>query len=126
MSFDYLVDFLSVEHEVVLSMAVYVFNSVRYRKSASALLSIVKAERSYATLPALGAIRLNGHPSFASEIIDACDGTRLREDDMDLVAEVLVTIAKEEAREFGRRHSGSDVSFRRLLAYHILRLLKVG
>jgi hypothetical protein len=126
LAFDYLVAFLGVEHEVVLANVAYVFNSVRYRKSANSLLAIVKAKRSYATLPALGALRLNGHESFASEIIDACDGTRLREEDTDLVAEVLVAIAKEEAREFARRHSGSDVPVRRLLAFHILRLLKDG
>jgi hypothetical protein len=126
LAFDYLVAFLGVEHEVVLANVAYVFNSVRYRKSANFLLAIVKAERSYATLPALGALRLNGCPNFASEIIDACDGTRLREEDMDRVAEVLVAMAKEEAREFAGRYLGSDIPVRRLLAFHILRLLKDG
>jgi hypothetical protein len=125
LSCDCLVDFLSVEHEVVLANVAYVFNSVRYRKSANSLLAIVKADRSYATLPALGALRLNGHPSFASEIIDACDGLRLRKDDADVVAEVLVSIAREEAKEFASRNSGNDVLVRRLVAFHILKLLKV-
>jgi hypothetical protein len=126
LAFDYLVRFLGVKHDLVLEKVACVFNSVRYRKSASGLLAIVKADRSYATLPALGALRLNGHPSFAPEIIDACDGIRLTESDTEGVAQVLVEIAKGEASAFARRHAGSNLPVRRSLAAHILRLLKTS
>ena len=124
LSYDYLVAILGVEHELVLAEAAAIFNSIRYRKSADSLLSIVKAPRSYATLPALGALRLNGLPAFASEIFAAFDGKRLMEDDADLVAEVLIQIAADATRRFAYSHSTSDSNMERLLSYHILRLFK--
>jgi hypothetical protein len=124
LSYDYLVALLGVEHELVLAKVSVVFNSVRYRKSADPLLAIVRSPRSYATLPALSALCLNGHPTFVSEIIGACDGERLMEDDANFVAEVLIRISEEAAKEFAYSHSASDATMERLLSFHIFRSLE--
>jgi hypothetical protein len=124
--YDYLVDFLSVAHQLVLAQVASIFCSVRYRKAASGLLRIVKSERSYATLPALGGLRLNGQQDFFPDIIEACDGKRLTDEDVDGIAHVLMSIDNNQALEFARKNAEIDLSVRRLLAFRILSLNKAS
>ena len=125
-AYDALVQFLSVDHPLVLHRASQIFSAVRYRKAAEPLLRVLSRPANYATERALAALRLNGEPRFVETIIEVCDGVRVMEGNMDLAAAVVLSLDRERASTFARTHSNAPDPSKRTLAYEILLAMEKG
>jgi hypothetical protein len=121
-----LANFLESDNEILLSHVACVFNGIRYRGVADGLLELATQQLTYATLPALSALQLNGEPHFFDDVVEACQRTAIPPSKVGLAATVLLALDARRAEAWARQHASKDVPAENRLAYEILKALETG
>jgi tetratricopeptide (TPR) repeat protein len=118
--------FLKVERDVVSHHVACIFNRIRYRAAGHDLLRLAIGPESYAMLPSLASLRLNGEAEFFDAILGAWQSKVLPLRTLDTVALVLLDLNAERAEEWAHQHVNDQAEPKHRLAFEILNALQAG